>query len=55
MPEAALALPDDIVGWIEDETGGKVTAPDCPIRSEPSIRYGVGFASCLWAGSGSSN
>jgi aminoglycoside phosphotransferase (APT) family kinase protein len=26
MPEAALALPDDIVSWIEDETGGRVAA-----------------------------
>ena len=26
MAEAALTLPDDIVSWIEDETGGKVTA-----------------------------
>jgi aminoglycoside phosphotransferase (APT) family kinase protein len=26
MPEAALSLPDEIVGWIEDETGGTVTA-----------------------------
>jgi len=26
MPEATLALPNDIVGWIEAETGGTVTA-----------------------------
>ncbi|MEX1006636.1 MAG: phosphotransferase family protein [Acidimicrobiia bacterium] len=26
MAEPALALPDDIVSWIEDETGGRVTA-----------------------------
>ncbi len=26
MAEPALTLPDDIVSWIEDETGGKVTA-----------------------------
>jgi aminoglycoside phosphotransferase (APT) family kinase protein len=26
MPEAALSLPDEIVRWIEDETGGTVTA-----------------------------
>src|SRR5215831_10742672 len=26
MPEAALSLPDDIVRWIADETGGEVVA-----------------------------
>ena len=26
MPEAVLSLPDDIVRWIEDETGGEVVA-----------------------------
>ena len=26
MPEAALSLPDDIVGWIADEAGGEVVA-----------------------------
>jgi hypothetical protein len=41
MPEAALVLPDDIVGWIEDATGGKVTAPDCPVRAPMTSDFTV--------------